>query len=121
ADRSYFAACATNDRSASAARRPPKGVRVLGPNELVAAADDLEAEPLVELFRPVLVVGDEEDQVGAGRLRLPHRAPPDGRGVAMATMLFDCRDVLHLGHALREVEVAPGDDLAVHRDAEEPR
>ena len=49
-------------------RRPAQVARI-------AAPDRVEAEPLVQVLRPVVAVGDEEDEVGAR-----HRAPLRRRG-----------------------------------------
>jgi hypothetical protein len=84
-------------------------------------ADRVESEPLVELFRPVVLIRDQKDEIGAGRPRLVGGAKDDGGRKALAAILLLRRDVLDLTHPLRDVEVGPADDLAVNADAEEAR
>src|SRR5207248_7416016 len=82
-------------------------------------ADRLVADAAVELLRPVVGVGDDEQQrgilgqggAGGGR----HDVAP----VAVAAVLDLAHDVLDLRHAVARPQLGPGDDVAAgaHRDA----
>src|SRR5437870_10061598 len=91
---------------------PPSRPSDVVADELHVVADRLEAEPPVEVLRPVLRVGDEEDDVrarAAGRLGgVEH----DCARVAAAAMLLQGADVLDLGGRRLDVHVGVGHDLA---------
>src|SRR5205085_9152102 len=106
-------------RNASPARElkaPGSYVRV---DQLHVVAELVEAEPLVELLRPVLVVGDQADELGAAAAGLGDRVEDDGGRVAAAAVLVQGAHVLDLRPGLVVIDVGVADGLTVDHDREE--
>src|SRR5690242_5552773 len=83
------------------------------PQQLVATADRLEAEPRVPVLRPVALVRHEEGQLVAVRERRLERARDHRGSQAAAAEALDRRDLVDLADAAVLEERAERADLAL--------
>src|SRR5438046_6589268 len=89
-------------------------------DELDVVAELVEAEPAVELFRPVVPVGDEEYELRAVPPGKVDCGEDDRARVPAAAVLVHGADVLDLRVGRVLVEVGVARDLAVDLEREEP-
>src|SRR5436190_17977317 len=88
-------------------------------DELDVVAELVEAEPAVELLRPVVPVGDEKDELGAVAPGDVDRGEDDRARIPAAAVLLDRADVLDLRVGAVLIEIGVARDLAADLQREE--
>lgn len=108
-------------RVASAPCGRPLRVAALLAGKEEDATDLVEAQLPVERFRPVVFLGEQEGELGAGVVSLGQSAEDECARVASIAIGLEREDGLDLGDVSLLVKVTGGDHASVFLDTEEPR
>ena len=90
-------------------------------DELPFEAKAIEAELPVQLLRPVVVIGRDEDPLGVGLARRIDRRQHDGAGDTAVAELFQGVDMLHESIGAIHPQLADAGEFTIHLPDEEAR